>query len=92
MNNTIKSDSIIKDPSAIAKVTNVRRAGISGDQILADVNGVTEFVRKSGGSKYSFVSVQIGHGKVVHIQPNRTAKSTPYSKYFQVVEVLPIAD
>ena len=74
----------------IPTVTNVRRAGRTGDQILADVNGTTEFIRKSGGDKYSFISVQIGHGKVIHIQAMRTAKATPYSSYFKVVEVLPI--
>ena len=75
----------------IPTVTNVRRAGRTGDQILADVNGTTEFVRKSGGAKYSFISVQIGHDRVIHLQANRTAKATPYSSYFRVIEVLPIA-
>jgi len=90
MSNTIKSDQIITASSAIATVTNVRRAGRTGDQILADVNGTTEFVRKSGGAKYSFISVQIGHGSVIHLQANRTAKATPYSSYFKVIEVLPV--
>lgn len=77
--------------NCLPTVTNIRRAGRTGDQILADVNGVTEFVRKSGGAKYSFISVQIGHGKVIHLQANRTPKATPYSSYFKVIDVLPIA-
>ena len=90
MSNTNQSGQVLTAINPIATVTNVRRAGRAGDQILADVNGTTKFVRKSGGAKYSFISVQIGHGSVIHLQANRTAKATPYSSYFKVIEVLPV--
>lgn len=82
---------VVVPADAFPTVTNVRRAGRTGDQILADVDGATEFVRKSGGAKYSYISVQIGRDGAVHLQANRTAKATPYSSWFQVVKVLPIA-